>query len=510
LDYEAIIVGGGTTGSLIAYELGRLGRRVLVVEAGGTAQMKWPVNLAGDGGIEAPPHFRQSFRMNSDLGTQYHLAVRGLGGAGQVYAGWAYRYNPIDFCLKSTYAVGADWPLTFQELLPFYLQAERLIGISGQEISNMPGTAQPYPMPAFPIDYATQVFNRKLKGELAFTPAPQSRNRIPYDGRPACRGYRMCWECPLEAKWTPQNCVIRKSYQLKNVEYLIKSPVVFVEVGSSGKVDSIRCLSTDGEKRLTAGIFVIACNGIETPRLMLHCKQPNAPAGIANSTGLVGRNYMGHPHVDWLIDLGENVYGGRGPLHSSNCTHFADHPDRANSSAVNLHYIQATLPEIKLNTELWGEALIRDAQADTGQVVHLGIESEMLADERSFISLDQDVDQLGLPIVRINYFLTDYVRRGLERIAEILRAAERRGDIKGFEQNHPEHDGGHWMGATRMGSSRENSVADSFGRTWDHPNLFIVGASLYPTSTPFNPIETSVALVLRAAPEIESSLKAKA
>jgi choline dehydrogenase-like flavoprotein len=373
----------------------------------------------------------------------------------------------------------------------------------------MPGTAEPYPMPAFPIDYATQVFNRKLKGELAFTPAPQSRNRIPYDDRPACRGYRMCWECPLEAKWTPQNSVIRKSYQLKNVEFLIRSPVVFMEVGSDGEVENIRCLSTEGERRLTAGIFVIACNGIETPRLMLHCKQPNAPAGIANGSGLVGRNYMGHPHVDWLVDLGENVYGSRGPLHSSNCTHFADHPDRANSSAVNLHYIQAFLPEIKLNTELWGEELIRDAQADTGQVVHLGIESEMLADERCFISLDQDVDQLGLPIVRVNYFLTDYVRRGLDRIAGILRAAERRGDIKGFEQHPPEHDGGHWMGATRMGSNRESSVADSFGRSWDHPNLFIAGASLYPTSTPFNPIETSVALALRAAPEIESSLKGK-
>jgi len=507
MDYEAIVIGGGTTGSLIAHELGKLGRKVLVVEAGGKAQMKWPVNLAGDGEIEGPAHFRESFRMESDLGTQYHLAVRGLGGAGQIYAGWTYRFHPKDFRLKSTYGVGEDWPLAFEDLKPFYLEAEKLIGIAGEQAPNIPSTEAPYPMPAYAIDYASQVFNRKLNGELVFTPAPQSRNKEPYDGRPACRGYRMCWECPLEAKWTPQNTVIRKSYELKNVEYLIRSPIVFIEVDSDGSIDGIRCLSSGGEQRLKAKVFVLACNGIETPRLMLHCSQPNAPAGLANSSKLVGRNYMGHPHVDWLVDLGENVYGGRGPLHSSHCTRFVDHPDRAKSSATNLHYIQAMLPEININPDLWGAAMIRAAQADSGQVVHLGIESEMLPDERSFISLDSDVDRFGIPIVRVHYFLTDYVRRGFERIAGILREAERRGDIKGFEQRPPEHDGGHWMGATRMGTSRETSVTDSFGRTWDHPNLFIAGASLYPTSTPFNPLETSVALALRAVPEIEASLK---
>jgi len=510
MDYEAIVIGGGTTGSVIAHELGKLGRKVLVVEAGGKAQMKWPVRLAGDGGVEGPPHFRNSFRLESDLGSHYHLAVRGLGGAGQIYAGWIYRFHPADFRLKSTYGVGEDWPISYDDLKPFFLRAEEIIGVSGEIDPNVPGTEPPYPMPAFPIDYASQVFNRKLKGELEFTWASQSRNRVKYDDRPACRGYRMCWECPLEAKWTPQNSVIRKTHPLKNVEYLIRSPVVFIDVEANGEIAGIRCLSSTGERRLTAEVYVLACNGIETPRMMLHCRQPNAPEGLANSSGLVGRNYMGHPHVDWIVDLGENVYGGRGPLHSSNCTRFADHPDRANSSAVNLHYIQTTIPQINLNPDLWGAELISDAQVDTGQIVHLGIESEMLPDERSYIALDPEIDQFGINNVRVRYFLTDYVRRGFERVAEILRNAEKRGDIKGFEQRPPQHDGGHWMGATRMGTGRNNSVTDSFGRAWDHPNLFVAGASLYPTCTPFNPLEASVALALRAIPEIERHIRESA
>jgi choline dehydrogenase-like flavoprotein len=506
LDYEVIVVGGGTTGSLIAFELGKLGRKVLVVEAGGRAQMKWPVNLAGDGGVEGPPHFRDSTRFFSDLGSHYYKAVRGLGGAGQIYAGWTYRFHPNDFRLKSKYGVGVDWPIAYEDLAPFYARAEKLIGISGRADPNLPGTENSYPMEAFPIDFASQVFNRRLGGRLVFTPAPQSRNRVPYDGRPACRGYRMCWECPLEAKWTPQNSVIRKTFGLTNVEYLIRSPMVFMDVGSGGAVENVRCLSTSGETRLTAKVYVLACNGIETPRLMLHSKQQNAPDGLANSSGLVGRNYMGHPHVDWVVDLGENVFGGRGPLHSSNCLRFADHPNRAAAAAVNLHYIQAPLPQINLNTDLWGAELILDAQKNTGRIVHLGMEAEMLADTRSFIALDSAVDQFGLPLVQVHYYLTDYVRRGLRQVAGVLDDAVKSGDIVAFEEKPPEHDGGHWMGATRMGTGRENSVTDSFGRTWDHPNLFIAGASLYPTATPFNPIETSVALALRAVPQIASTI----
>lgn len=506
MDYEVIVVGGGTTGSLIAFELGKLGKRVLVVEAGGRAQMKWPVNLAGDGGVEGPPHFRDSTRFFSDLGSHYFKAVRGLGGAGQIYAGWTYRFHPSDFRMKSRYGVGADWPIAFEDLVPFYRKAEELMGIAGQADPNMPGTEIPFPMEAFPIDLASQVFNRKLGGRLVFTPAPQSRNRVPYDGRPACRGYRMCWECPLEAKWTPQNTVIRKTHELTNVEYLIRSPVVFVEVGSGGAIDNIRCLSSNGETKLSAKAYVLACNGIETPRLMLHCKQQNAPAGLANSSGLVGRDYMGHPHVDWIVDLGENVFGGRGPLHSSHCTRFVDHPNRAAAAAVNLHYIQAPLPEIELNTDLWGAELIRDAQRNTGRIIHLGIEAEMLPDPRSYIALDGAVDQFGMPLAQVHYYLTDYVRHGFEQVATILRDAAKRGDIAAFEEKPPEHDGGHWMGATRMGSRPDDSVADSFGRTWDHANLFIAGASLYPTATPFNPIETSIALALRAVPQIAGAI----
>jgi len=507
LDYEVIVIGGGTTGSLIAYELGKLGRRVLVAEAGGLAGMAGPINLAGDGGVAGRGDFRGSFRFDTDLGTQYHLAVRGLGGTGQIYAGWAYRFRPKDFCLKSTYGVGADWPMSYEDLVPFYRRAEEFIGISGGADPNFAKMSEPYPMGPFPIDYASQVFNKKAGDALKFTPAPQSRNRIAFDGRPACRGYRMCWDCPIEAKWTPQNSTIRKSLNLKQVEYLIRSPTIFIEVGAGGMIDGIRCLSSTGERRLQAKVYVLACNGIETPRLMLHCRQPHAPSGIANSSGLVGKNYMGHPHCHWEIDLGENVYGGRGPLHSSNCTQLTDHPERAAISAVNLHYIQAPLPKVELNPDLWGSELVREAQQDTGSVIYLGLESEMLPDSRCHISLDSDVDSYGLPVVRVHYFLTEYAKRGIDRAAELIREALKKSGVKDFEQHRPSHDGGHWMGATRMGFNRGDSVTDSYGRTWDHPNLFIAGASLYPTSTPFNPLESSVALAFRAVPEIDRILR---
>ena len=506
MDYEAIIIGGGTTGTLIALELGKLGHRVLVVEAGGRAGMQGPLNLAGDGGIEGRGDFQGSYRMRSDLGTQYHQGVRGLGGSGQIYAGWTYRFRPVDFRLRSTHGVGADWPIGYDDLAPFYQRAEELMGVAGEPDPGVPEFEGPFPMEPFPLDYPTQVFNRLLGDALPFVTAPQPRNRVPYGGRPACRGYRQCWDCPIEAKWTPQNSVIRETNKYGNIEYLIRSPVVFIEVGDGGRIDHVRCLTSNGESRLTAKTYVLACNGIETPRLMLHCSQPNAPEGLANSSGQVGRNYMGHPHCHWEIDLAENVYGGRGPLHTSNCTAFADHEDRAVASAVNLHYIQAPLPRPELNPDLWGAEMIRDAQKDSGSVVYIGLESEMLPDPSCYIELDANVDQYGMPVAIVHYVLTQYARNGINRAATLLREALLKKGLKDFEQRRPQHDGGHWMGATRMGSSPDDSVTDSFGRAWDHPNLFIAGASLYPTSTPFNPIETSVALALRSVPEIAASL----
>lgn len=503
-DYDVVIVGAGTTGCVIGEALARRGIKVLCIEAGGRGGFQGPLSLAGDGGIEG---VRPSHILDSTLGSFYgYKMFNGLGGMGQYYAGWTYRYRPNDLRLRTLYGVGADWPIEYAELLRWYQAAEALMGVCGEPDPGVPGQP-PYPMPAFPVDYATQVFNRRTGGRLPFSPAPQSRNRQAWDGRPACLGYRQCWlGCPNEAKWTPQNSVLKRSGATPGLEFLLRAPVVFIEAGPGGDITGVRCLTRTGEVRITARSFVLAANGVENPRLLLHCRQPHAPDGLGNRSGQVGRNYLGHPEAHWVVDLGEPVFGGRGPLHSSHCTMFTDHPERAQASAFNLNSIETALPPVTIDPALWGADLVRKAQ-ESGTTVRLTVSYEMLPDPANYIDLGPQTDALGLSLARIHYNLTDYGRRGVERSRRLIEPLLKASGITHYDLPEPHGDGAHWMGATRMGFNKDDSVADSHGRVWDHPNLYIAGASLYPTSTTFNPIETSVALALRTAAKIAETVQ---
>jgi choline dehydrogenase-like flavoprotein len=506
MDYDVIIIGAGTTGAVIGYELGMHGHQVLLLEAGGTSGYRFPIRIAKDGEIPFKPAPRFNYRRMTTFYNRYKGGF-GLGGHGQIYAGWTYRFLPDDFRMKSRFGLGSDWPIRYEDLMPYYRKTEKLMGISGEAHPLFPGTEDAYPNPPFPVSYATKVFNRKFKDFFEYTTAPQSRNRKNYDGRMRCAGYRNCIHCPIEAKWTPQNTPIRKSHDLPNIEYFIRSPALFMEAAPDKKIGHLVCQTGTGEVKLQARQYVLAANGIDTPRLLLNAKQPHAKDGLANSSGLVGKCYMVHPHVHWRIDLGEIVFGGRGPLHSSNCLKYVNHAMRDKTAAFNMHYLGDELPDITFNPDLWGEDLIRDIQASAGRMVDVGICIEMEPHEQNRVLLDKSTDPLGLRNAVVQCHVTEYAQAGYNLFKnEMKRAIKAAGIKKYIRKDRILSDGGHWMGTTRMGSHPRDSVTDSYGRCWDHPNLFIAGASLFPTSTPFNPIQTSIALALRTSDEIHQTL----
>jgi choline dehydrogenase-like flavoprotein len=285
-------------------------------------------------------------------------------------------------------------------------------------------------------------------------------------------------------------------------------------IRADGSVTSVEAKRPDGTSLTARGkIFVLAANGMETPRLLLMSAGESRPQGIANSSGVVGRNFMEHPVIACQIKMPVPVYSSRGPESVISSSTFRDgdfrkrrpsmvisieHLNRAHETADQLLQKRVQPPQL--------DAGIRDALT---HCVELNAGVEQLPDPKNGITLNWDKrDRAGQPIMRFYYSFSDYERAGFafardmyKKMADALKA-----EIISISDPFPQH---HLMGMTRMGTDPKASVADRFGRSHDHKNLFILSSSLFPSASAINPTLTVAALCLRAGDEIARQLAGK-
>jgi choline dehydrogenase-like flavoprotein len=531
IEADVIIVGSGVSGALLAAKLAQAGVKVAILEAGARVDRAAARRRFWNAAIRVPecpypPTPQAEHPISNDPDYWYRQTgpdkfkstyLKVVGGTTWHWLGTCLRFVPNDFRLA--YGRGVDWPITYDELEPFYGQAEQEIGVSGdsnQELGSPRSEA--YPMPAIPPTFMDKAYASALYGTAFEVRAtPQGRNSVDRGGRPACCGNASCIPiCPIQAKY---DATVHVSLAEKNGAALhAQTTATLVEAGADRRVTAIRFKRWDGSEGEARGkVFVLAAHGIEIPRLLLNSRSETTPNGVANSSDQVGRNLMDHPaQLSWAL-APEPVWPYRGPLSTSGIENLRDGEFRKDRPAFRIELgndgwawpkgapttTAADLARLGLRHAALNSALRDQASR------HLRLTSllEQLPEPENRVTLDPDAtDMYGVPLPRIAYRLGDYIQAGLSaaRAAHIKIFAA----IGASEVQHRDaaEGAGHIMGTARMGGDAKDSVVDRNLRSHDHPNLFILGSAVFPTSATANPTLTIAALSLRAADEVKATL----
>lgn len=537
LSADVIIVGAGVAGMLAAYRLAQAGVHVVVLEAGPpiersealanyrnavarTPDAPYPdtdyaprpsvLDLEGYYVQEGPDFFKSTY-------------VRRVGGTTWHWLGTSMRHLPNDFRLRSLYNVGVDWPVSYEELEPWYLAAEQELGVAGDSEQDL-GSARsgPYPMKALPLTYLDkQVTLAANSLGLQVHVTPQARNSEFFDDRPPCCGNATCVPiCPIAAKYDA-TVHVRKAQAL-GVQVIDQAVVHRIEVDSEGLVTGVHFKRPNGdEQSARARIYVLAAHAIETPKILLMSRTDALPNGVANSSDQVGRNLMDHPvQLSWALAR-QPLYPYRSPLENAGIENFRDGPFRSESAAFRMAIgedgwsFPGTPPDV-LATELIaagvrGKALVAEMNAQVSRQFRFANLIEQLPDpENRIVPAFDQVDAIGIPRPRIHYRLDDYTRRGMAEARRVSEQIFRAMGASRIEHSEDFEGAGHVIGTYRMGADPRTSVVNADQRSHDHANLFLLGSGVFPTVATANPTLTLAALALRAAAVIQADLVAMA
>lgn len=549
--HDVVVIGSGAGGGAAAWALSRRGVRVLVLEAGppfdpfkdyrlstpGWEQHNFPEKPGSTGrytfaplqALESRWQDLRSWNRHSGAmiagdrrrGHAYHH-VRGVGGSTLHFTGEAHRLLPQAMTMQSSFGVAADWPFDYDALEPYYCEAERLIGVAGPIENRLRPRSERYPLPAHPLSYASQHLGAGCR-KLGLTWAPNAVAALsaPYEGRPRCNYCGNCNRgCPLTDKGTVDITFLRKATASGRCTVKARSAVTRLEAGDGDRVSSVVYRDVDGsEHRIAAKVVVVACGAIETPRLLLLSEGSNARDGLANESGLVGRNFM-----ETLAWKSSGLHAGplgshRGLPVDSICWDF-NSPDAIPGVIGGCRFAPGMaeadlVGPINYATRVvggWGKSHKQALRRVFGNVLSVGAIGENLPNDGSYIDLDpQARDDQGLPLARIHSFLPERELRRLEFMARKSREILKASGVEQIFEEYGTYDmfsSTHVFGTCRMGHDASASVVDPYGRSHRWRNLFIMDASVFPSSGGGeSPSLTIEAIAIRSSEHLVRLLK---
>lgn len=529
LTTDVAIIGSGVAGALIAAQLAGRGLRVTILEAGEEVDRSAAVDRYWSASIKVPecpypPRPQAMHPVSDDLDFWYQQAgpdkfastyIKTVGGTTWHWLGTALRLVPTDFELRTRFGQGEDWPIDYAVLSPYYDKAEVELGVSGDGTSDLgsPRSAG-YPMPAIPQTYLDKAFAAALQGSVYdVRSTPQARNSQDQPDRPACCGNASCIPvCPVQAKY---DATVHVARAVKAGAVLLsKTTVVSLDTSDDNRITAARFIRWDGSTgSVQARYFVLAAHAIESPRLLLNSASERLPKGVANSSDQVGRNLMDHPtQLSWALTE-KPVYPYRGPLSTSGIENLRDGDFRRTRGAFRIEigndgWSWPTGAPISTAADLANQGL-RGAELDsalrqqTSRHVRLASLVEQLPDADNRVTLDTSKrDVYGVPLPRLTYSIDGYVRAGLAAAREAHDEIFTRLGVNERQHSTQVQGAGHIIGTLRMGTNARSSVVDGELRSHDHPNLFVSGSAVFPTSATANPTLTIAALSLRLADTI--------
>ncbi len=519
VESDICIIGSGITAALIAEQLSEeRDAKIVVVEAGD----------------ENPPlqdrfGYRQRYLSygespwpndHIDGQTADNIQSRSMqvGGLAMHWGGVTPRFSPEDFRVRSLYGMGDDWPLTYEELDPFYQEAEERMGIAGEQgPPELDPRSRGYPQPALPLSYNLELLKAwGDKAGISFWSQPSAKNSIPYRGRSACCRADTCFPiCPVGAKYSPDFTwnALREQGQVELVTRTLVRRLMADD--SSDRIERAVAVDRDAPDEpveFRARTFVVAGGYVWTPHLLLLSASSRFPDGIANSSGLVGKYMNGHRNVHAYIRLPLQLYPGINRQHSLVTKQFMRPGPLDQYMRHDLRIWESTVgSEPRLRDDagaiLLGDRVLEDWRGRTQRgTARVRAYYDVLPDRESSLTLDPSKrNEWGDPMPRIEFRDSEASRALLahteQSIRNVFREMARVGDgeiLSTGRSDYQDHPGG----GCRMGNDPAKSVCDGFGRTHDHENLFVVGAPTCVTGGCANGTLTFVALGLRAATAI--------
>lgn len=595
--HDTVIVGAGVAGSILAKKLTNEGLHVLLLDAGNASarslggyeehlatyynavskgpESAWPpetnapqpdtvdLRQAEDNMLDPGKSTGYFIQKGPNLyGSSYSRLV---GGSTLHWLGVSLRMLPHDFKIRTLYGVGRDWPLSYDQIEPYYRQAERELGVSAdvseQDYHGLkfaPG--YDYPMHKVPPSYSDQKLAESINGmavevgddqyNLKVRTYPAARNSTPrgdyepvgavdvpdggqtiqrHEGQ-RCQGNTSCTPiCPVQAKYNAGKTLSQaKSTNLKMLSKAVASKINIDN--ASGEVLSITYQRYDGTNHTVheakGRVYVLAAHAVENAKLML-------ASGLSGPKELVGRNLMDHPALYAWGLARESVGAYRGPQSTGGIEDLRDGPFRSQHAPFRFDIgndgWKATTgaPDASVKSavgqKLFGKKLRAELESTLPRHVRFSLAVEQLPSLDNRVTIDRQwLDPLGNPRPVINYHIDEYTLGGMAAATRVYQEMFKRAKIIDFSNSqdgawfpsvkHDEatyhyHGMGHFAGTHVMGADANESVIDDLQRSWEHRNLFLVGAGSFPTMGTSNPTLTLAALTIRTAEHIVSELK---
>jgi choline dehydrogenase-like flavoprotein len=581
--YDVVIVGSGAGGGQAAYTLTMAGAKVLMIEAGRhfdpattpmfqinshaplrgaptpDKQLGFYDGTAGGGWtIPGEPYVNDS----ADPRRQFMWwRSRMLGGRTNHWGRIALRFGPYDFKPYSRDGLGVDWPVSYEEVAPYYDKVEMLIGVFGaaEGIENSPDSPAGVLLPPPPLRAGERLVAQRGK-KLGLTVAPihravlsvrQDADTLPAKLHPhnpkaqrilaeAMRQRAACfWAtdchrgCSIKANYQSTTVHLPPALATGNLEVITDAMVREVTLDAAGKATGVLYFDkkTGQERRASGRVVVLAAGSQESVRILLNSKSALFPQGLANSSGILGRYIMDTPQssfrgqVPLLEDLPLHSEDGAG-IHAYVPWGFYREQRSGQLDFPRGYHIQFTtgrqLPSFTTGSGLewltggsYGRQFKEDQRRYYGSLVGFGSVGEMVPNEDCYSELDPVMkDKWGIPVLRFHWQWSEYEVRQAVHAQKI--SAELISALGGKFQKGPETDGRkvltrggeiiHEVGGARMGVDRKKSVTNAWGRTWDVKNLFLVDGATFASNADKNPTLTILALAWRTSDHILEQL----
>lgn len=509
-DSVVVVIGSGAGGGTLGAELAMKGVKTVILEAGGRHEI-------GDFNNDEWGMFGQiswldkrttsgNWRVAKDFSGLPAWIVKAVGGSTVHWAGASLRIQEHEFKTRSTYGdiEGAnllDWPIDLAELAPWYDQAEDRMGVTRTNgIAGLPGNNN---------------FKVLKKGadNLGYKECHTGRmaiNSQPRDGRGACLQIGFCFQgCKSGAKWSTLYVEIPKGERTGNLEVRPQSQVLQIQHGNNGKANGVMYADKDGNMQVQkARVVCVAGNSIESPRLLLNSHSSMFPNGMANSSGMVGKNYMRHMtgSVYGVFDKPVNMH--RGTTMAGIITDEAKlDTSRGFVGGYEMETLSLGMPFMAafLDPGAWGREF-SSAMASYANMAGMWLVGEDMPQQSNRISLHAtEQDQYGQPVPNVHF--DDHPNDIAMRNYAFKQGAALYDSVGATRTlPTPPYPSTHNLGTNRMSEKAQDGVVNKWGQAHDVSNLFVSDGSVFTTGGAENPTLTIVALALRQANHIVSQM----